>query len=205
MQHITDLWQHIQHLVITQYRDSTNLLSLLRKVFSSFQDLEDSAFRLSNFANIDEAEGEWLDLIGKFRNIPRQPGETDEMYKARLKISFKKNSAGTPNNIIENARDLSSDPSPHFLDECPAIFFVYTPRGRQLRRRVLQMLAPAGVLALPAAGLKLAGSNRFLATVQHPQKKIVTVALEESVIENNYLSTETGQRIMTEDGKCIVL
>ena len=45
MQHITDLWQHIQHLVITQYRDSTNLLSLLRKVFSSFQDLEDSAFR----------------------------------------------------------------------------------------------------------------------------------------------------------------
>ena len=90
MQHITDLWQHIQHLVITQYRDSTNLLSLLRKVFSSFQDLEDSAFRLSNFANIDEAEGEWLDLIGKFRNIPRQPGETDEMYKARLKISFKK-------------------------------------------------------------------------------------------------------------------
>ena len=88
MQHITDLWQHIQHLVITQYRDSTNLLSLLRKVFSSFQDLEDSAFRLSNFANIDEAEGEWLDLIGKFRNIPRQPGETDEMYKARLKISF---------------------------------------------------------------------------------------------------------------------
>ena len=67
------------------------------------------------------------------------------------------------------------------------------------------MLAPAGVLALPAAGLKLTGSNRFLATVQHPQKKIVTVALEESVIENNYLTTETGQRIMTEDGKYIVL
>lgn len=37
MQHITDLWQHIQHLVITQYRDSTNLLSLLRKVFSGFR------------------------------------------------------------------------------------------------------------------------------------------------------------------------
>lgn len=53
--------------------------------------------------------------------------------------------------------------------------------------------------------MKLAGSNRFLATVQHPQKKIVTVALEESVIENNYLTTETGKRIMTEDGKYIVL
>ena len=205
MQHIADIWEHLQHLVITQYRESTNLLSLMRKVFSCFQDLEDSSFRLSNFANIDEATGQWLDLIGKFRNIPRELGETDETYKARLKIAFKKNSAGTPNNIIENVRELSGDAHPHYLDEHPAIFFVYTPGGRQLSRRIVQMLAPAGVLALPGAGLRLAGANVFLATVQHPQKRIVTVALEDAVIENNYLTTEEGKIFQTEDGKDIVL
>lgn len=202
IQHITELWQHLEHLVITQYRESPNLLSLVSKVVNQFQEIEDTVFRFAHFANIDEATGEWLDLIGKLRDIRRNPGENDESYKNRLRISFKRNSAGTPNNVIANARDISGDPSPQYLDEVDAVFFVYTPEGVQLRRKLVNSLAPAGILGLPGAGIDV-GDDCLLADAQG--KVILMVAEDRNIDSGDALMTEIGEYLTTETGDRLVL
>lgn len=204
LEHIENIWQHLQRLVITQYRESRNLLGLIEKVTACFQDIEDSSYRLASFADIETADGEWLDLIGKFRNIPREPGESDETYRARLMVGFRQSTAGTPQNIIQNVADLSKDRSPQYLDETDCVFFVYTPKGKQLRRKTVAALAPAGVLGLPGASFRTV-SGKALATVAEPHKLILTVALDENIIENGYLASEQGAILQTEDGKYIIL
>lgn len=202
IQHITNLWQHIAHLVITQYRESSNLLALVSKVVGQFQEIEDAAFKLANFADIEQATGEWLDLIGKLRNIKRNLGENDESYKNRLRIAFKQSSAGTPNNVIANARDISGDPAPQYLDEVDAVFFVYTPEGEQLRRKLVNSLAPAGVLGLPGAGIDV-GEDCLLADANG--KIILMVAEDVNIDSGDALMTEDDDYLTTETDDTLVL
>ncbi|OWV12078.1 DUF2612 domain-containing protein [Fibrobacter sp. UWH1] len=204
LQHIDNLWKKLQSLVITQYKESTNLLSMIEKVTDCFQDIEDSSYRLANFANIEEADGNWLDIIGKLRNLPRDDGESDKSYRDRLKILFKQSTAGTPQNIIQNAADLSKDRNPQYLDEVDGVFFVYTPKGKQLSRKTVASLAPAGVLGLPGASFRLT-SGKALATVEQPHKLILAVAQDKNIIDNGYLSSEQGLPLLTEDGRHIIL
>lgn len=158
-----DLWESARGLVIEQYRSSPNLLAVLKAAVGSLQDAEDSAELVSDAFDLSGATGAWLDLIGKIRNVGRKPGETDAEYRTRMEYLFKDDTAGTPDNVISNASDLSGDPSPSYMDECPATFLVYTPGGRQLLRKQVRRLAPAGVLGLPGAALAAADGS-FLAT-----------------------------------------
>lgn len=158
-----DLWESVKGLVIEQFRSSPNLLAVLKAAVDSLQDAEDSSERISDAFDLSAATGAWLDLIGKIRNVSRKSGETDGEYRTRMEYLFKDDTAGTPDNVISNASDLSGDPSPSYMDECPATFLVHTPGGRQLLRKQVQRLAPAGVLGLPGAALS-ASDGSFLAT-----------------------------------------
>ena len=171
-----DLWESARGLVIGQYRSSANLLGVLKSAVGSLQGAEDSAERISDAFDLSAAAGAWLDLIGKIRNVGRKPGETDGEYRSRMEYLFKDDTAGTPDNVVSNASDLSGDPSPQYTDESPATFFVYTPGGRQLLRKQVRRLAPAGVLGLPGAALA-ASDGAFLATADG--KKILAAARDE--------------------------
>lgn len=171
-----DLWESVKGLVLEQYRSSPNLLAVLKAAVGSLQDAEDSAERISDAFDLSVADGAWLDLIGKIRNVGRKPGETDGEYRSRMEYLFKDDTAGTPDNVISNASDLSGDPAPQYTDECPATFFVYTPGGRQLLRKQVRRIAPAGVLGLPGAALS-ASDGAFLATADG--KKILAAARDE--------------------------
>ncbi len=171
-----DLWESARGLVIGQYRSSANLLAVLKSAVGSLQGAENSAERVSDAFDLSAAAGAWLDLIGKIRNVGRKPGETDGEYRSRMEYLFKDDTAGTPDNVVSNASDLSGDPSPQYTDESPATFFVYTPGGRQLLRKQVQRLAPAGVLGLPGAAL-LAADGAFIATAGG--KKILAAARDE--------------------------
>lgn len=175
MTHV-ELWETVRGLAISQYRDSANLLAVLKAAVGSLQDAEDSAERMSDALDLSAAEGAWLDLIGKIRNVGRKPGETDGEYRSRMEYLFKDDTAGTPDNVILNASDLSGDSSPQYMDECPATFFVYTPGGRQLLRKQVRRLAPAGVLGLPGAALS-ASDGSLLATADG--KVLLAVACDE--------------------------
>ena len=158
------LWETVRGLVLEQYGSSPNLLGMIRAaVECAMQPAEDAAESLQGAADIGRATGGWLDVLGKIIGSARQAGESDDDYRARLIALTKVYDAGTPDNVISNAADLSGDPAPQYIDECPASFMVYTPSGTQLLRSQVRRLAPAGVLGMPGAAISLADGS-FLGT-----------------------------------------
>lgn len=154
---IADLWESVKGLLVSQYAESPNLQKLIESCVNAFQQPEEVFSRLSDAFDLERATGGWLDLIGRIRNVRRASGESDDDFRARLSASFGIDTAGTPDNVTTSASRLSGDPSPAYIDECPATFFVYTPGGVQLSRGTVRSLAPAGVLGLPGARIETAG------------------------------------------------
>lgn len=194
-----DLFGTAWALSLEQYADSPKLKALVEAFIGNGQPFEDAIGRLTRWANLDEAEGAWLDILGGIKNLHRKPGESDKDYRDRLKVYLRVDDSGTPDNAVSNARDISGDPSPQYLDEAPATFFIYTPNGRQLPRKTLRALAPAGVLALPGAALKTVDADAFIVTAEG--KRILAVARD---IESGRLLSEAGERMTTEDRKSLM-
>ena len=195
------LWESVRELVLEQYRRSPNLLGLIRAVVEECaQPIEDYAIALQDVLNVDTASGEWLDIIGKMVGVKRKDGESDEDFRKRVIEYSIENDAGTPNNVIDVAKVLSGDPAPQYLDEVPATFFVYTPNGKALTLSQVDKLAPAGVLGLPGAAIRLgngrllqnAGGKKFLAVVPNAEWTLEVLLIESSGL---HIVTDSGKRI----------
>ena len=195
------LWESVRELVLEQYRRSPNLLGLIRAVVEECaQPIEDYAIALQDVLNVDTASVEWLDIIGKMVGVKRKDGESDEDFRKRVIEYSIENDAGTPNNVIDVAKVLSGDPAPQYLDEVPATFFVYTPNGKALTLSQVDKLAPAGVLGLPGAAIRLgngrllqnAGGKKFLAVVPNAEWTLEVLLIESSGL---HIVTDSGKRI----------
>ena len=195
------LWESVRELVLEQYRGSPNLLGLIRAVVEECaQPIEDSATALQDVLNVDTASGEWLDIIGKMVGVKRNDGESDEDFRKRVIVNSMENDAGTPNNVIDVAKELSGDPAPQYLDEVPATFFVYTPNGKALTLSQVDKLAPAGVLGIPGAAIRLgnggflqnAGGKKFLSVIPNAEWKLEVLLIESSGL---HIVTDSGKRI----------
>lgn len=169
---IADIWASVESLILSQYEESINLKSLIRSFVRSLQTLEDSSYRILDFADIEKADGQWLDIIGRIKNISRKNSETDSDFKERLVAEFEEHRAGSARYIIEKVSEFTGDNSPVFFDEMPATFVVYTPNGHEMERVKLQKMAPAGVLALVGRALKTP-DGKFIVTPDG--KKILDV------------------------------
>jgi hypothetical protein len=164
------------------------------------QPIEDYATALQDFLNVDTASGEWLDIIGKMVGVKRNDGESDDDFRKRVIVFSMENDAGTPNNVIDVAKELSGDPAPQYLDEVPATFFVYTPNGKALTLSQVDKLAPAGVLGLPGAAIRLgnggflqnAGGKKFLSVIPNAEWKLEALLIESSGL---HIVTDSGKRI----------
>jgi hypothetical protein len=209
------LWDAVKELVLEQYKGSPNLVGLIRAVVEeSAQPLEDAAIDLHDALDIEKASGKWLDILGKLVCTSRNPGESDDDYRERVIVTTKETTAGTPDYAIKVAKILSGDPHPQYMDEATATFFVYDgPRpdgeggleqgGHQLSRAQVRKLAPAGVLGLPGASLKLCDGSLIGTT---DKKLILTVApdtTEPFTITFGFI-TNDGDRIVTNGGDRIV-
>ena len=191
-----NLWDTVKELVLEQYKGSQKFLAMLQAVIEeSVQPLDGCAVELADAFDIDKAEGVLLNIIGKLVGTEREYGETDEDFRARIIKLSKENRAGTPDNVIENVSSLSNDPAPHYMDEAPATFIVYTPNGRQLKRATVKKMAPAGVLGLPGAAIRL-GNGKYLRSVGG--KRILCVAQDERRHVTAYAVDESGQVARTE-------
>ena len=191
-----NLWDTVKELVLEQYKGSPKFLAMLQAVIEeSVQPLDGCAVELADAFDIDKAEGVLLNIIGKLVGTEREYGETDEDFRARIIKLSKENRAGTPDNVIENVSSLSNDPAPHYMDEAPATFIVYTPNGRQLKRATVKKMAPAGVLGLPGAAIRL-GNGKYLRSVGG--KRILCVAQDERRHVTAYAVDESGQVARTE-------
>jgi|Deesub1362A_J573_1020465.scaffolds.fasta_scaffold00761_31 predicted nucleotidyltransferase component of viral defense system len=69
--------------------DSNNY-KLLSVIDSEFQNIEQTIGDIENAHFVDFATGKNLDYIGQLFNVSRRQNETDEHYRARIKITFSK-------------------------------------------------------------------------------------------------------------------
>lgn len=191
VERIANLWNSVKGLVISQYKNATSLLQIVEKTVNSFQSAEDASEKISSFCNIDNAEGNWLDLIGNLKNVYRNAGESDADYRDRIKYEISVNYAGTARFMIEMSRRASGDPAPILHEEqaARAVVFIYTPNGRQLTRGFVNSIAPAGVLGVPAARLMTATGKRIV----NGRGKLFP------------LLTDDGRPLLTEDGRQLLV
>lgn len=199
-----DLFEKAWELALDQYQSSPKLKALIQAMVKNGQPFEDAIDRFTRWANIDEAEGEWLDILGSLRNFPREAGESDSDYRQRLKSDILVDNSGTPDNVIDNARELSGDEKPQYMDEdnpddpLDVAFFVYTPNGRQILQAKVRKLAPAGVLGIAGAAIGQ-GDGSLLADADG---KIFLMAAEDAnIVTGSLLVAESdGTRLVAEDG-----
>ena len=86
--------------MITQYKDSPNLIGLVETTVKQIQDLEDAADGVLNLTSIFNAFGQQLDEWGIILDTPRQ-GLNDTDYRANLLIRIAQfNSQGAPSDLI---------------------------------------------------------------------------------------------------------
>ena len=199
-----DLFDKAWELALDQYQSSPKLKALIQAMVKNGQPFEDAIDRFTRWANIDEAEGEWLDILGSLRNFQREAGESGSDYRQRLKSDILVDNSGTPDNVIDNARELSGDEKPQYMDEdnpddpLDVAFFVYTPNGRQILQAKVRKLAPAGVLGIAGAAIGQ-GDGSLLADADG---KLFLMAAEDANIGTGSLlvAESDGTRLVAEDG-----
>lgn len=121
------LWNSVKELVLEQYKGSPNYIATIKAIVDeTAQPLEDLADALKNMLDVDVAEGGWLDIVGRLVGITRNTDESDEDFRKRIKAAAVENSAGTPDFVINVAKELSGDEHPQYMDEVDCTFFVYT-------------------------------------------------------------------------------
>lgn len=157
-----DLWETVKELLIEQYRGNlreeiesgtyvdddgverhyelpegadNRLQGVLKAVIDELlQPVDDAAVDIGQLADVSQAEGEWLDVLGKLAGLQRYYKESDRDFRVRVEAALASDNAGTPDNVIYNAAILSGDPHPQYMDDAQATFFVYDgPRPVGLR------------------------------------------------------------------------
>ena len=187
--------------ILEQYKESGRWQACLEAVVSKLQAVEDSAFSISRAIDFktETPTGEKLDWVAGLINVKRFSGESDEAFFLRFESMCGANTAGTPDNVIYNAAILSGDPSPQYMDEAPATFFVYTgPRkdasqteapytadggAHQLTRAQVRKLAPAGVLGLPGAAIQFADGS----LMGDAEGRLMLMVADDSTVEREVL------------------
>ena len=187
--------------ILEQYKESGRWQACLEAVVRKLQKVEDTAFSISKAIDFksETPTGEKLDWLAGLINVKRLSGESDQSFFLRFVSMCGANTAGTPDNVIYNAAILSGDPSPQYMDEAPATFFVYTgPRkdssqteapytasggGHQLTRAQVRKLAPAGVLGLPGASIRFADGS----LMGDAEGKLMLMVADDSTVEREVL------------------
>lgn len=228
-----DLWSTVKELLIEQYRGNlreeiesgtyvdddgverhyelpegadNRIQGVLKAVIDELlQPVDDAAVDIGRLADVSQAEGEWLDVLGKLAGLQRYYQESDRDFRVRVEAALASDNAGTPDNVIYNAAILSGDPHPQYMDEAPATFLVYDgPRpvgegeweqgGHQLSRSQVRKLAPAGVLGLPGAALLDAEGNYIV----DAEVKLILLVADDSNIEREVLLADNlGNIVIT--------
>lgn len=187
--------------ILEQYKESGRWQECIEAVVRKLQKVEDTAFSISKAIDFksETPTGEKLDWLAGLINVKRLSGESDQSFFLRFVSMCGANTAGTPDNVIYNAAILSGDPSPQYMDEAPATFFVYTgPRkdssqteapytasggGHQLTRAQVRKLAPAGVLGIPGAAIRFADGS----LMGDAEGRLMLMVADDSTVEREVL------------------
>lgn len=200
-----NLKEIVERLILSQYSDSPKLHDYIVQSVAILQDIEDSADRIERFADPSLADGGWIDLLGKMKELSREPDERDDDFLARIYARAAIGNAGTPDYIISEASRMSGDPDPSYFEEYPGNVFVLTVGGRQLSTSQTSVLPVAGNACFPAAMMSLPDQFHMAsedgcimccvaddATIDAPRHQI-----------DSTLKSATDDDIVTDDGDMV--
>ena len=95
--------------IITEYRESTNLINYINTILNQSQDLEDAFYDLLINRWLDTAEGAQLDILGRILGQPRTVIGADSVLYFGFDTSVNSGTFGDENNPATGARFRSAD------------------------------------------------------------------------------------------------
>lgn len=117
-------------LLASQFDDSVLLKGFIRAFALQVQDLQNAAEQLYYERSLNTAVGIQLDGIGEILNVLRLQGESDDLYRERLRFkSFLIFSSGTPEQIMYILETQSEASFVEYFDIFPAAYQMYTNGG----------------------------------------------------------------------------
>lgn len=107
-----DITEDAEGWLLSQFRESPNILKLLRVFTTELQEIESSAtIPLLYSRTVEEAQGQQLDNLGVLLKVQRN-GLTDDQYRVLLKlVGLKKTNRGTIDDILNIIRFVTGDES----------------------------------------------------------------------------------------------
>lgn len=136
----------MQNLLLSQFKNSPNILALVEVYGDQIQDLEIEYFKLLDSLGIDTATDYALDLIGKEVQESRQ-GRNDADYRmAILTKIFLNTVSGTPEEVISATTQITGATGVNYSEQYPAGVVLevlgaeYVSKAPTIRR-----ILPAGV------------------------------------------------------------
>lgn len=142
-----DYKKEAQSLILPQYDDSIVLRGFVDSLLEPTVEWQEGVDKLLTAYNIDSAEGEQLDIIGKLLNVKRL-AQTDDKYRKDIKIRIIVNSAtGTGANFIDMLRLLLGDDYQFRMNEqFPATVVVSLMQPQDIiNKDVIDDIIPIGV------------------------------------------------------------
>lgn len=161
MVQILNVYERAMSLLISQFRDFkpdgslTNFMKLIKVLADELQELENVNWELKTERWLDSAIGAQLDEIGIILGLPRNPGESDENYRQRLRFQiFINSTSGTPEQLIAILKFLTNAESIIYVERDFAFVEMTTdgltfPDPPNLLNDGLFSLSPAGVNYIP--------------------------------------------------------
>lgn len=117
---ITNHVEQAKALLLSQFRNSPNILKVVEIYHDQIQDIENEYFTLLESLGIDTAVDYALDMIGKEVQEARQ-GRNDTDYRnAILTKIFINNSSGTPEEVIAATQQITGASSIKYSEQYPA-------------------------------------------------------------------------------------
>jgi hypothetical protein len=108
--HIMNRVERAKSLLLSQFKDSPNINTVLEVFIDELQALEDNLIELQELRTLRGAFGVFLDVIGESVGVLRG-SYTDQDYKNAIKIAMaKSNTSATREDILKIAILLSNDP-----------------------------------------------------------------------------------------------
>lgn len=161
MVQILNVYDRAMSLIISQFRDFkpdgslTNLMKLIKVLADELQELEDVNWQLKTLRWLDTSIGAQLDEIGIILGLPRNPGESDDNYRQRLRFQiFVNSTSGTPEQLISILKFLTDAQTVIYIERDFAFLEMTTdglnfPNPPNILNQGLFSLTPAGINYVP--------------------------------------------------------
>ena len=182
-------YEEIIELLISQYKDSTNLKGILEAALENMNDAELALFEIRDNFYLSTAIGAQLDIIGLIFNVDRE-GRIDELYREAIQEKATLAYSGEPERIIELAQSIYGATFVEYTPQYPAKYNLYT--DAIILSRQLNPINPAGVTGFLLKPILdgmgnyiLDGMGRYICAVLEVERVYILDGLGNTIADGN--------------------